>query len=95
MAREWEWGDRWGEWWEVGVVNRVRRRDLTEEPLVGHPLTQHGHLDCWCWQENPSGMRGYPGVIQMDPAEDRELTILQEPIMERIFKKNKCVFMYN
>lgn len=39
-------------------------------------------------------MRGYLGVIQMDPVEDRELTILQEPIMEKNLQKEQmCVYV--
>ena len=78
-----------GRW---AVVNRVRRRD---------PLTSRS--------ENPShstGIRtagvgrgtsfrngGYLGLIQMDPVEDRELNILQEPGMEENLKKriNVCL----
>jgi hypothetical protein len=43
---------------------------------------------------NPSGMRGYLGVIQMEPGEDRELNILQELRMEKNLKKEQmCVYV--
>lgn len=39
-------------------------------------------------------MRGYLGVIHMAPGEDRELTILQEPRMEKNLQKEQmCVYV--
>lgn len=89
------WGHRVGrmvgKW---GVVNHVRRRDRLRSRCETPPHTARASGLLVLAGGNPSGMRGYLGVIQMDPGEDRELTILQEPRMEKNLQKEQmCVYV--
>ena len=84
-------GEDWG---EVGSGERLRRRDRLRSRCERPPRTARASGRLMLAGGNPSGMRGYLGVIQMEPGEDRELNILQELRMEKNLQKEQmCVYV--